>query len=57
MLATLDFEASSMRGYPIEVGVAIYDPGHPRKKGPADSRPLFCSLPHPQNASWRQPAG
>lgn len=29
MLETLDFEASGMRGYPIEVGVAIYDPGQP----------------------------
>lgn len=26
MIATIDFEASSSNGYPIEVGVAIHDP-------------------------------
>lgn len=26
MIATIDFEASSLAGYPIEIGVAIYDP-------------------------------
>lgn len=29
MIATIDFEASSMKGYPIEVGVAIFDPARP----------------------------
>jgi hypothetical protein len=27
--ATLDFEASGSNGYPIEVGVALYDAGRP----------------------------
>jgi len=28
-IATIDFEASAFDGYPIEVGMAIYEPGRP----------------------------
>ena len=46
MIATIDFEASGLNGYPIEVGVAIHTPGH-------DQISVWSSLIRPP-AGWLQ---